>query len=229
MYTQTQKTNNQTTRSSSQNEDAAQVVQQIFASPSLRVNTTRDVTGVEIGGALKNVVAIAAGIVDGLGLGNNALSALVAQGTAEIRWLAVRMGADSSTITGVAGVGDIMLTSFVNLSRNRTVGVRLGKGEKLEDILSSTTQVSIISHHEEKNQNQKEKCFTKSALCIYFVLSFCCCLGSGSRRCEDSASRYCTGQEIQPDLARSHGSCPGGGRPTDSKRSSGHSHAVSAN
>jgi glycerol-3-phosphate dehydrogenase (NAD+) len=126
----------------SENEDAAQVVQQIFASPSLRVNTTRDVTGVEIGGALKNVVAIAAGIVDGLGLGNNALSALVAQGTAEIRWLAVRMGADSSTITGVAGVGDIMLTSFVNLSRNRTVGVRLGKGEKLEDILSSTTQVA---------------------------------------------------------------------------------------
>jgi len=120
----------------------ATAVQQLFASPSLRVNTTKDVVGVEIGGALKNVVAIAAGIVDGLGLGNNALSALVAQGTAEIRWLAVRMGAESSTITGVAGVGDIMLTSFVNLSRNRTVGVRLGKGEALEDILSSTTQVA---------------------------------------------------------------------------------------
>ena len=139
-----------------QNEDAAQVVQQIFASPILRVNTTKDVTGVEIGGALKNVVAIAAGIVDGLGLGNNALSALVAQGTAEIRWLAIRMGADSSTITGVAGVGDIMLTSFVNLSRNRTVGVRLGKGEKLEDILSSTTQVSSIVT--DRDEERKRVC-----------------------------------------------------------------------
>ena len=126
-----------------EDENHARAIQQLFASPTLRVNTTRDVMGVEIGGALKNVVAIAAGIVDGLGLGNNALSALVAQGTAEIRWLAVRMGAESSTITGVAGVGDIMLTSFVNLSRNRTVGVRLGQGEKLEDILSSTTQVRL--------------------------------------------------------------------------------------
>ena len=125
----------------SEDERHARFVQQVFASPTLRVNVTRDVMGVEIGGALKNVVAIAAGIVDGLGLGNNALSALVAQGTAEIRWLAVRMGAEASTITGIAGVGDIMLTSFVNLSRNRTVGVRLGKGESLDEILSSMTQV----------------------------------------------------------------------------------------
>lgn len=125
----------------SEDEDLARRVQALFASPSLRVNTTRDVTGVEIGGALKNVVAIAAGIVEGLGLGNNALSALVAQGTAEIKWLAGRMGADASTITSVAGVGDIMLTSFVDLSRNRTVGKRLGRGESLEEILESSTQV----------------------------------------------------------------------------------------
>ncbi|QDZ19876.1 glycerol-3-phosphate dehydrogenase [Chloropicon primus] len=126
----------------SEDENYARSVQAVFASPTLRVNTTRDVVGVEIVGALKNVVAIAAGIVDGLGLGNNALSALVAQGTAEIRWLAVRMGGEASTVTGVAGVGDIMLTSFVNLSRNRTVGVRLGRGESLQEILSSMTQVA---------------------------------------------------------------------------------------
>jgi len=126
----------------SEDENHAKAVQHMFANPNLRVNTTKDVVGVEICGALKNVVAIAAGIVDGLGLGNNALSALVAQGAAEIKWLATRLGAEASTITSVAGIGDIMLTSFVNLSRNRTVGVRLGKGEKLEDILGSTTQVS---------------------------------------------------------------------------------------
>lgn len=96
----------------------------------------------EIAGALKNVLAIAAGIVVGMNLGNNSMAALVAQGCSEIRWLATKMGAKPATITGLSGTGDIMLTCFVNLSRNRTVGVRLGSGEKLDDILSSMNQVA---------------------------------------------------------------------------------------
>ncbi|XP_050250954.1 glycerol-3-phosphate dehydrogenase [NAD(+)] 2, chloroplastic isoform X2 [Quercus robur] len=99
-------------------------------------------TGVEIAGALKNVLAIAAGIVVGMNLGNNSMAALVAQGCSEIRWLATKMGAKPTTITGLSGTGDIMLTCFVNLSRNRTVGVRLGLGEKLDDVLSSMNQVA---------------------------------------------------------------------------------------
>jgi glycerol-3-phosphate dehydrogenase (NAD+) len=91
---------------------------------------------------MKNVLAIAAGIVEGLELGNNAMAALVAQGVAEIRWLAGKMGARSETLAGVSGTGDIMLTCFVNLSRNRTVGVRLGAGESLEEILGSMNQVA---------------------------------------------------------------------------------------
>ncbi|MBA0814100.1 hypothetical protein Gohar_019947, partial [Gossypium harknessii] len=102
----------------------------------------RDVTGVEIAGALKNVLAIAAGIVEGMNLGNNSMAALVAQGCSEIRWLATKMGGKPATITGLSGTGDIMLTCFVNLSRNKRVGVRLGSGEELEDILSSMNQVA---------------------------------------------------------------------------------------
>jgi glycerol-3-phosphate dehydrogenase (NAD+) len=125
-------------------EDAALAhrVQRLFASSNLRVNTSTDVVGVELAGALKNVLAIAAGIVEGLELGNNAMAALVAQGCSEIRWLAERMGAEPVTLSGLSGVGDIMLTCFVNLSRNRTVGVRLGRGESLEAILASSTQVA---------------------------------------------------------------------------------------
>ncbi|XP_010670064.2 glycerol-3-phosphate dehydrogenase [NAD(+)] 2, chloroplastic isoform X2 [Beta vulgaris subsp. vulgaris] len=117
-------------------------VQQLLTSERLRINTSSDVTGVEIAGALKNVLAIAAGIVEGMNLGNNSMAALVAQGCSEIRWLAKKMGAKSATLTGLSGTGDIMLTCFVSLSRNRTVGVRLGSGERLEDILSSMNQVA---------------------------------------------------------------------------------------
>ncbi|RDX87104.1 Glycerol-3-phosphate dehydrogenase [NAD(+)] 2, chloroplastic [Mucuna pruriens] len=105
-------------------------------------DNSSDVTGVEIAGALKNVLAIAAGIVEGMNLGNNSMAALVSQGCSEIRWLATKMGAKPTTITGLSGTGDIMLTCFVNLSRNRTVGVRLGSGEKLENILNSMNQVA---------------------------------------------------------------------------------------
>ena len=107
----------------------------------MRVNTTGDVVGVEICGALKNVLAIAAGIVEGLDLGNNALAALIAQGCSEIRWLAEKMGAQPTTLSGLSGLGDIMLTCYGSLSRNRSVGIRLGKGEKLADIVASSKQV----------------------------------------------------------------------------------------
>ena len=126
----------------SEDEELARRVQRLFASSCLRVNTSTDVVGVELSGALKNVLAIAAGMIEGLELGNNAMAALVAQGCAEIRWLAVKMGARPETLSGLSGTGDIMLTCFVNLSRNRTVGVRLGRGESLEEILGSMTQVA---------------------------------------------------------------------------------------
>ncbi|KAL9233863.1 hypothetical protein vseg_008802 [Gypsophila vaccaria] len=126
----------------SRDKKLANEVQQFLASDKLRINTSNDVTGVEIAGALKNVLAIAAGIVVGMNLGNNSMAALVAQGCSEIRWLAKKMGAKSATLTGLSGTGDIMLTCFVNLSRNRTVGVRLGSGERLEDVLSSMNQVA---------------------------------------------------------------------------------------
>ncbi|KAF9670463.1 hypothetical protein SADUNF_Sadunf13G0071500 [Salix dunnii] len=146
----------------SKDKKLAHATQQLLASSLLRISTSRDVTGVEIAGALKNVLAIAAGIVEGMNLGNNSMAALVAQGCSEIRWLAtkiwvvspvlyltissplliLKMGAKPATITGLSGTGDIMLTCFVNLSRNRTVGVRLGSGEKLDDILSSMNQVA---------------------------------------------------------------------------------------
>lgn len=122
--------------------ELARTVQALFASNNMRVNTTSDVIGVEICSALKNVLAIAAGIVEGLDLGHNALAALIAQGCSEIRWLAEKMGAKPTTVSGLSGLGDIMLTCYGNLSRNRTVGVRLGKGEALEDILASSTQVA---------------------------------------------------------------------------------------
>ncbi|MBA0665682.1 hypothetical protein Goklo_002167, partial [Gossypium klotzschianum] len=126
----------------SKDKKLAHAVQQLLSCSHLRISTSRDVTGVEIAGALKNVLAIAAGIVEGMNLGNNSMAALVAQGCSEIRWLATKMGGKPATITGLSGTGDIMLTCFVNLSRNKRVGVRLGSGEELEDILSSMNQVA---------------------------------------------------------------------------------------
>ncbi|CAN6165620.1 unnamed protein product [Urochloa humidicola] len=126
----------------SKDKKLASSVQQLLASPNLRISTSSDVTGVEIAGALKNVLAIAAGIVEGMNLGNNCMAALVAQGCSEIRWLATKMGAKPTTLSGLSGSGDIMLTCFVNLSRNRNVGLRLGSGEKLDRIMSSMNQVA---------------------------------------------------------------------------------------
>jgi glycerol-3-phosphate dehydrogenase (NAD(P)+) len=118
----------------SENQPLAREVQQILSTPFFRVYTNADVAGVELGGALKNVIAIAAGISDGLRFGYNTRAALITRGLAEITRLALKMGADRLTLSGLSGLGDLILTCTGELSRNRTVGIRLGRGEPLEEI-----------------------------------------------------------------------------------------------
>jgi glycerol-3-phosphate dehydrogenase (NAD(P)+) len=122
--------------------DTASVLQEEFSDHYLRCYAGTDLIGVELAGALKNVIAIAAGIIDGLGLGANTQAALMTRGLHEITRLGVAMGADASTFRGLAGMGDLVLTCTGELSRNRTLGVRLGKGEKLGEILASMKQVA---------------------------------------------------------------------------------------
>jgi glycerol-3-phosphate dehydrogenase (NAD(P)+) len=121
---------------------AAAHVQEEFRSSALRLYGSSDVVGVEIGGALKNTIAIAAGVVEGLGLGHNALAALITRGLAEITRLAVALGAQRETLSGLAGLGDLVLTCTGDLSRNRHVGVELAKGRPLADILASTKMIA---------------------------------------------------------------------------------------
>jgi glycerol-3-phosphate dehydrogenase (NAD(P)+) len=116
--------------------------QQVFMTPAFRVYVDTDLMGVQLGGALKNVMALAAGVVDGLELGLNARAALITRGLAEIVRLGVAMGADPRTFYGLSGVGDLVLTCTGTLSRNHTVGVRLGKGESLAVILGSMQAVA---------------------------------------------------------------------------------------
>ncbi|HEU5039734.1 MAG TPA: NAD(P)H-dependent glycerol-3-phosphate dehydrogenase, partial [Gemmatimonadales bacterium] len=110
----------------------AEAAQRVFATPTFRVYRNLDVIGVELGGALKNVIAIAAGILEGLGLGHNPRAALITRGLAEISRLGVAMGADPLTFAGLAGMGDLVLTATGGLSRNRALGVALGRGESFE-------------------------------------------------------------------------------------------------
>lgn len=116
--------------------DVSQVIQREFSSPTLRLYTNDDVTGVELGGALKNVIALSAGVIHGLGLGANTSAALITRGIAEITRLAVACGGRRQTLAGLAGVGDLVLTCTGSLSRNRSVGTELGRGRKLSDILA---------------------------------------------------------------------------------------------
>ena len=113
-------------------------VQQMFHRPAFRVYRSSDLTGVELGGALKNVIAIAAGIGDGLGFGDNAKAALVTRGEAEMRRLGVACGARPETFSGLGGLGDLMVTCFSRLSRNRSFGEKVGKGGQVADILAHT-------------------------------------------------------------------------------------------
>jgi glycerol-3-phosphate dehydrogenase (NAD(P)+) len=120
----------------SQDSEVAETVQREFSTPCFRVYTNDDVAGVEFGGSLKNVIAIAAGVCDGLGLGHNTIAALITRGLAEITRVAVACGARAETMAGLAGIGDLVLTCTGGLSRNRTVGVELGKGRKLDEIIA---------------------------------------------------------------------------------------------
>jgi glycerol-3-phosphate dehydrogenase (NAD(P)+) len=113
----------------------ARVIQKEFSSPTLRLYTNDDVAGVELGGALKNVIALAAGVVHGLDLGYNSGAALITRGIAEITRLAVACGGRRQTLAGLSGLGDLVLTCTGSLSRNRTVGIELGKGRELAEIL----------------------------------------------------------------------------------------------
>ncbi len=120
----------------SQDQELARIVQHEFSDPSFRVYTNTDVIGVELGGALKNIVAIAAGICAGLELGHNSVAALITRGLAEMTRLAVACGGRADTMAGLAGLGDLVLTCTGGLSRNRSVGVELGRGRKLQEIVS---------------------------------------------------------------------------------------------
>jgi glycerol-3-phosphate dehydrogenase (NAD(P)+) len=120
----------------------AEELQQLFNGPTLRVYTSTDVVGVEIGGAVKNVIALAAGVSDGLGFGHNTRAALITRGLAEISRLAIELGADPRTLYGLSCLGDLVLTCTGDLSRNRSVGLRLGRGEKLQDIIGTMSEVA---------------------------------------------------------------------------------------
>lgn len=118
------------------------MLQEEFAGPSFRLYTNDDVLGVELAGAMKNVIAIAAGVCQGLGLGSNALAALITRGLAEMTRLAVSLGAQPETLSGLAGLGDLVLTCTGSLSRNRQVGIELAKGRKLDEILNGMRMVA---------------------------------------------------------------------------------------
>lgn len=119
-----------------------EAVQRAFATDKFRVYSSADVTGVEIGGALKNVIAIAAGAGDGLGFGHNSRAALITRGLSEIGKLAARRGANPLTVAGLSGMGDLVLTCTGELSRNRTVGYEMGKGRTLGDVLATLGHVA---------------------------------------------------------------------------------------
>ena len=122
--------------------DVASEIQQLITTPYFRIYTTEGVTGVELGGALKNVIAIASGVADGLSLGHNTRAALITRGVAEITRLAVKLGANPLTLSGLSGMGDLILTCTGGLSRNRRVGVELGKGKSLEEIINAMHEVA---------------------------------------------------------------------------------------
>ncbi len=123
-------------------EENARRVQVVLQSEYLRVYTQTDVIGTELGGALKNIIALASGISDGLGLGNNARAALLTRGLAEMVRLTTRLGGQEATLSGLAGIGDLVLTCTGDLSRNRQVGLAVGRGERLADVLAGMQQVA---------------------------------------------------------------------------------------
>jgi glycerol-3-phosphate dehydrogenase (NAD(P)+) len=150
----------------------AAAIQRIFATPYFRVYTNSDVIGVELGGAVKNVIAIAAGIIDGLGLGLNTRAALITRGLTEIRRLGLALGANPRTFPGLAGVGDLILTCTGTLSRNHTVGQKIGQGMKLADILGDMRTVAEGVKTARSVYNLSRKVGVEMPICneIYHVL-----------------------------------------------------------
>lgn len=156
----------------SKNEDLACTVQKIFYTPYFRVYTNDDMIGVELGGSVKNVIAIAAGMIDGLGLGLNTRAALITRGLTEIRRLGLRMGANPRTLAGIAGIGDLVLTCTGDLSRNHTVGKKIGQGLSLNEILSEMRMVAEGIKTARSVYNLSRKLGVEMPICheIYSIL-----------------------------------------------------------
>jgi len=150
----------------------AELVQHLFATPFFRVYTSDDVIGVELGGAVKNVIAIAAGMVDGLGLGLNTRAALITRGLAEIRRLGHAMGAKPGTFSGSAGLGDLVLTCTGDLSRNHTVGKKIGQGMRLEQALEDMRMVAegVKTAKSVYNLSRREKVEMPICHAVYHIL-----------------------------------------------------------
>lgn len=138
--------------------EAALITQQLLSTSAFRVYTQRDVTGVELGGALKNVMAVATGIADGLQLGFNARAALITRGLAEMTRLGVKLGADPATFAGLAGIGDLVLTCTGSLSRNRSVGLEIGRGATLQEVLQGRETVAegVVTTESAKSLAERE-------------------------------------------------------------------------
>ena len=126
----------------SPDENLRQILQRELSAPRFRLYTNADLIGVEIAAAVKNIIAIAAGVVDGLGLGSNPVAALITRGLAEMTRLVVACGGKRETLSGLAGLGDLVLTSYGSLSRNRRVGIALGQGKNIDDVLSNMRMVA---------------------------------------------------------------------------------------
>jgi glycerol-3-phosphate dehydrogenase (NAD(P)+) len=156
----------------SKKQDIAEWIQQIFATPVFRVYTSDDIIGVELGGAVKNVIAIAAGIIDGLGLGLNTRAALITRGLTEIRRLGLKLGANPRTFTGLTGFGDLVLTCTGDLSRNHMVGKKIGEGMTLKKVLSDMRMVAEGIRTAKSVNNLSCKLGVNMPIChmIYLVL-----------------------------------------------------------
>jgi len=152
--------------------DAALFAQSIFSSNYFRTYTLSDVTGVEIGGALKNVIAVATGIAEGLDLGFNARAALITRGLAEMTRLGTKLGADPMTLAGLAGLGDLVLTCTGSLSRNRSVGVEVGRGASLDEVLSGRETVAegVVTTRSARALAQRENVEMPIVDAVYRVL-----------------------------------------------------------
>jgi len=151
---------------------AAAYLQKLFVTPFFRVYTNDDMVGVELGGAVKNVIAIATGIVDGLGLGLNARAALITRGLTEIRRLGLQLGANPHTFAGLAGMGDLLLTCTGSLSRNHTVGKKIGEGKTLNEILAEMNMVAEGVKTSKSVYNLSRKLGVEMPIChsVYAVL-----------------------------------------------------------